>query len=111
MQGISPALYVALAGAALQFVSLGTDFYLWEGRRQSAWFGVPHASELILLSALVAVVLFALIAAGKSPMSGRKAGLTIGIVGLVATDQLGYRMVAPPFGGRVPDPAGSFGRT
>lgn len=111
MRGISAALYVALAGAALQFVSLGTDFYLWEGRRQSAWFGVPHASELIVLSALVAAGLVALIAADRSPISGQKAGLAIGIVSLVATLHLGYRMIAPPFGGRVPEHAAIIGNS
>ena len=35
-------LWLALGGAILQFVSLGTDFYVYEGNRQTAWFGVPH---------------------------------------------------------------------
>jgi hypothetical protein len=109
MPGITPSLWFAIAGAVLQFVSLGTDFYVWDGRRQSAWFGVPHTSQLILLSALTTGTLFALIAADRSPMPGRKAGLIIGITGLLASLQLAYRMVAPPFGGRVPAHAAIIG--
>ena len=111
VQGISKALYIALAGVVLQIVSLGTDFYVWEGTRQSAWFGVPHTSELIFLSALVTAGLLAMTAAGRSPVSGRKAGLTIAIAGLLAAAQLGYRMVAPPFGGRVPEHAAIIGNS
>lgn len=102
-------LWLALFGAVLQFVSLGTDFYLYEGSRRTAWFGVPHTSELILLSALITVVLFVLTAAGRSPIRGRAVGLAIGILGLVATLQVGYRMLAPPFGGRIPDHAAIIG--
>jgi hypothetical protein len=109
MPAITAPLWLALAGAVLQFVSLGTDFYVWEGRREAAWFGIPHTSELILLSALTTGGLFALIAADRSPMSGRKAGQTIGVIGSLATLQLAYRMVAPPFGGRVPQHAGLIG--
>ena len=47
MPALTVPLWLALAGALLQFVSLGTDFYLWEGTRQTAWFGVPHTSELL----------------------------------------------------------------
>jgi hypothetical protein len=111
VRGITTPLWLALAGSVLQFVSLGTDFYVWEGRRQSAWFGVPHTSELILLSTLSTGALFALIAANRSPIPGRKAGLIIGIVGLLATSQLGYRMVAPPFGGSVPAHAAIIGNS
>jgi len=109
MQGAAAPLWLALAGAALQLVSLGTDFYVWDGVRQTAWFGVPHTSELILLSALVTVSLTVLTAADRSPIAGRTAGLAIGIIGLLATLQLSYRMVAPPFGGRVPDHAAIIG--
>ena len=57
MPALTVPLWLALAGALLQFVSLGTDFYLWEGTRQTAWFGVPHTSELIVqgLAALGAI--------------------------------------------------------
>src|SRR5262249_34382825 len=109
MRGAAAPLWLALAGAALQLVSLGTDFYVWNGTRQTAWFGVPHTSELILLSALVTVTLVVLVTADRRPISGRTAGLTIGIIGLLATLQLGYRMVVPPFGGRVPDHAAIIG--
>ncbi|MGI8661130.1 MAG: hypothetical protein ACR2LH_08885 [Thermoleophilaceae bacterium] len=96
-------LWVALAGAVLQLVALGSDFYTVKGDNgpepKDAWLGIPHASDLILISALVAIALVALTAAGRNPLRGRKAGLTIGIVGLLASLQLGYRMIAPPFGG------------
>jgi len=109
MPALTVPLWLALAGVLLQFVSLGTDFYLWEGTRQTAWFGVPHTSELIVLSALVAGGLVGMIAANRSPLSGRNGGLTIGVVGLLATLQLIYRMIAPPFGGRVPEHAAIIG--
>src|SRR5262249_29137223 len=105
MTALTVPLWLALAGALLQFVSLGTDFYLWEGTRQTAWFGVPHTSELIVLSALVAGGLVGLIAANRSPLPGQNGGLPIGPVGLLATLQLIYRMIPPPFGGRVPEHA------
>ncbi len=97
MQRITPWLWLALAGAALLFVSLGSDFYLYEGERQDAWNGVPQTSHLILLAALVAVGLFILTATGRNPVRGRNVGLLVGVAGLLATLQLGYRMLAPPF--------------
>ncbi len=98
-------LWVALAGAALQLVALGSDFYNAMGEdgveTKDAWLGIPHASDLILLSAVVAIVLVALTAAGRNPLRGRNVGLAIGIVGLLAALQLGYRMIAPPFGASI----------
>ena len=111
MRGVSAALWLALAGAFIQLVALGTDFYVWEGSRQSAWFGVPHTSELILLSALLTGGLTALTIADRSPVSGTKVGLIIGIVGLLSTFQLAYRMVAPPFAGSVPQHAAIIGNS
>jgi hypothetical protein len=99
MQRLSAWTWVALAGAVLGFVSLGSNFYIFQGEVQSAWFGVPHTSNLILLAALTVVVLTTLSAAGRAPASGRGVGLIMGIVALVATLQLGYRMLVPPFGG------------
>ena len=109
MGGYTAPLWLAVSGMVLQLVSLGTDFYIWEGKRQSAWFGTPHASELILLSALVTGILAALTAAERCPVPGRKAGAIIGSVGALAALQLAYRMVAPPFGGRIPEHAGLIG--
>src|SRR5262249_23543176 len=114
MPALTVPLWLALAGALLQFVSLGTDFYLWEGTRQTAWFGVPHTSELIVLSALVAGGfvgggLVGRMAANGGPSPGRNGGLTIGVVGMLAPLQLIYRMIPPPFGGRVPDHAAIIG--
>ena len=94
-------LWVALAGSALQLVALGSDFYIAKGETKDAWLGIPHTSDLILLSAIVAIALVALTAAGRSPLRGRNVGLAIGIVGLLASLQLGYRMIAPPFGATI----------
>ncbi len=91
-------LWLALAGSVLQFIALGSNFYVVEGQVRDAWFGIPHASDLILLSAIVAVGAFALTALGRTPIKGRNVGLAVGIVGLLATLQLGYRMIIPPFG-------------
>ncbi|MBW3607485.1 MAG: hypothetical protein KY463_03885 [Actinobacteria bacterium] len=92
-------MWVALGGAVLGFVSLGSNFYMFNNEAKSAWFGVPHTTELILISALVVLVLTSLTAMNRAPVSGRGVGLIIGAVALVATLQLGYRMLVPPFGG------------
>ncbi len=98
MRGITLWLWLALAGVVLQLIALaGPDFYVYEGERQDAWFGIPHTSDLILLSAIVAVGLFAATVLGRNPVRGRSVGMIIGVVGLLATLQLGYRMIAPPF--------------
>ena len=99
MQRLSIWMWVALGGAVLGFVSLGSNFYMFQGEARSAWFGVPHTTELILISALVVVVLTSLTAMNRAPAGGRGVGLIIGLVALVATLQLGYRMLVPPFGG------------
>lgn len=98
MRRLTPWLWLALAGVVLQFLALGSDFYKFRGENQDAWLGVPHTSDLILLSALAAVVLIGLLAADRSPLRGRKAGLVMGGVGVLAALQVGYRMLAPPFG-------------
>ena len=98
-------LWVAIAGAVLQLVALGSDFYSAMGddgpENKDAWIGLPHTSGLILLSAIVAIAMVALTAAGRNPLRGRNVGLAIGIVGLLASLQLGYRMIAPPFGASI----------
>lgn len=109
MQRITPWLWVVLGGAILQFVALPMDFYVAEGERRDAWFGIPHTSDLILFSAIVAVGLFAVTILGRNPVRGRSVGLIIGIVGLLATLQLVYRMIVPPFGGFVPENSGIIG--
>lgn len=91
-------LWVVLAGSVLQFIALGSNFYIFKGQVRDAWFGIPHASDLILLSAIVAVGAFALTALGQNPLGGRGMGLAVGIIGLLAALQLGYRMIIPPFG-------------
>lgn len=102
-QYLSPWLWVGMAGAVLQLMALGSDFYSVPGvdgeaaSRKGAWLGIPHTSDLILVSAVIAIGLFALTAADRSPARGRGTGLWIGIVGLLALLQLGYRMIAPPF--------------
>lgn len=102
MQRITLWLGLAAVGALLQLYAITSDFYVFEGEARDAWFGIPHASDLLVLSALVAVALFALTVIGRNPMSGRGIGLFVGIVGLLATLQLGYRMIVPPFDGFVP---------
>lgn len=99
MQRLSAWIWLALGGAVLGFVSLGSNFYMFNNEARSAWFGVPHTTELILVSALVVVVLTSLVAMNRAPVAGRGVGLIIGLVALVATLQLGYRMLVPPFGG------------
>lgn len=98
---LSGGIWLALAAAALQITAVGSDFYAIgeEGTVADAWFGIPHTSQLILGSALVTVVLAGLVAADRSLFRGRNVGLVIGIVGLLATAQLVYRMFLPPFGG------------
>lgn len=101
-QYVSPWLWVASIGALLQLYALTSDFYVTptdDGgtRVRDAWFGIPHTSDLVLASALVAIVLVALTVANRCPVGGRGTGGWIGIVGLLASLQLGYRMIAPPF--------------
>lgn len=102
MQRMTLWLGLAVTGAALQLYAISSDFYVFEGETKDAWFGIPHASDLLVLSALVAVVLAVLTIIGRNPLSGRGIGLFIGIVGSLATLQLGYRMIVPPFDGFVP---------
>lgn len=98
MKNITIGLWLALAGSVLGFIALGSNFYVVGGEVRDAWFGIPHTSDLILLSAIVAVGGFALTALGRNPIRGRGVGLVVGIVGLVAALQVGYRMIIPPFG-------------
>ncbi len=98
MRRISVFLWVALAGAVLQLTALGSDFYIVGTNRRDAWLGIPHASDLILLSAVVTIGFLVLTALDRTPVRGRNVGLAVGSVGLLATLQLGYRMVVPPFG-------------
>lgn len=98
MQRISIWLWVALGGAVLQGIALGSEFYISGGERKGAWLGVPHTADLLLLSALVTIVLLLLAGVDRSPLKGRNVGLAVGIVGLLAALQLAYRMIIPPFG-------------
>lgn len=97
MRRITVGLWLALAGAILQLIALGSDFYVAEGERKDAWLGIPHASDLILASGVVAIAALSLSAANRSPLRGRSLGVLVGVVGLVAALHLGYRMIAPPF--------------
>lgn len=96
---LSVGLWIALTAAVLQFTAVGSDFYQVGDNVRDAWFGIPHTTQLVLLSALTTVVLAGLAAAGRSPVRGRTAGVIIVVVGLLATAQLGYRMAVPPFQG------------
>lgn len=99
MDRISAGLWIALGAAVLQFTALGSDFYKVGENIRDAWFGIPHASDLILLSAMTTVVLLGLAAAGRSPVGGRALGVIVGVVGAVAAAHLAYRMAVPPFKG------------
>jgi len=102
MHRISAFLWLAAGGAVLQVVALGTNFYETTGKQaavKSAWFGIPHASDLILAAAVVAILAVGLTAANRQPVRGRNLGLIVGVIGLLATAQLVYRMTTPPFGG------------
>jgi len=90
-------MWAALAGVVLQFVALGSNFYEYEGEARDAWFGIPHTSQLILASALFTVALLVFALLDRSPLRGRIAGVTIAVLGALATAQLVYRMIAPPF--------------
>lgn len=101
MSRVSIGLWLAIAGAVLGVIALGSNFYVTtengEQTSQDAWFGVPHTSQLILAAAVVTIVLAALTAANRQPIRGRSVGILIAVLGLLATLQLGYRMLAPPF--------------
>ncbi len=96
-------LWLALGGCVLQLVALvGFDFYVHEdGKREDPFFGIPHTSDLIVLSAVVTVGLVVATALGRNPIRGLSVGLVVGVVGLLATLQLGYRMIVPPFSGSI----------
>lgn len=102
MQAVSAGLWLALLGAVLQVASVFMDFYVYKDVRKTAWFGVPQTSEMILWSALLTLAAVGLTAAGRSPISGRTAGRTIGVIGSLVALQVFYRMNAPPFDAEVP---------
>lgn len=91
-----------MGGATLQVSALGSNFYVINGKNggttKDAWLGIPHASDLILASAVVTIVALTLSARGRSPVSGRTLGTAVAVVGGLATAQLAYRMAVPPFG-------------
>ena len=109
MGRITPWLLLALGGAVAAVAALNVDFFVHEGERQSAWFGIPQTAELIFLAAVTTLVLFLATLSGRNPLGGRRLGLVIAGVALLATLQLGYRMIAPPFGGDVPSHVGFIG--
>ncbi len=102
MRYISVWLWAALGGAVLQFVALGSNFYVIHGKggdsTEDAWLGLPHASDLILASAVITVLAVTLAARGRSPLRGRNVGLVVALIALLATAQVVYRMFVPPFG-------------
>lgn len=102
MQALSAGLWLALVGAVLQVASVFTDFYVYKDVRKSAWFGVAQTSEMILWSALLAIALVGLTAAGRSPVSGKTVGRILGVIGSLTALQVFYRMNAPPFDAEVP---------
>lgn len=108
MQKITVWLWLVLAGAALQLSSLTTDYFMYEGKAQSAWMGLPTTAELVLLCGLVALVMVGLTMAARSPVNGTHTGRIIATAGLIATLQLAYRVIAPPFGSELPDHVTTF---
>jgi len=86
------------AGAIVQLVSVTLNFYELRGEPQGAWYGVPHTSDLIVASAVVAIVAVGLTAAGRQPFRGHTIGLLAGAVGVLAAVQVVYRMAVPPYG-------------
>ncbi len=102
MRRVSIGLWAALAGAILQFVALGSNFYVIHGKKgnvtRDAWLGIPHASDLLLASAVVTVIAVIVAWQARSPVRGRNLGLIVAFFGLLATAQIVYRMIIPPFG-------------
>lgn len=98
MRRISALLWLVLVGAVVQLVSVTLNFYELRGEPQGAWYGVPHTSDLIVGSAVVAIVALGSTAAGRRPFRARTIGLLVGVVGLFATVQVVYRMAVPPYG-------------
>lgn len=111
MQRMTFWLWLVLAGAALQLSSLTTDYFIFEGKTQSAWMGLPTTAELVLFCGLAAIVIVGLTAAARSPVSGPATGRIIAGVGVIATLQLAYRVIAPPFGSVTPEHVSSFTNT
>lgn len=109
MRNVTVALWLVVGGALLQLASLTTDFFSYDGEAQSAWMGLPTTSELILFSAMTAIVMVGLTAAARSPLRGTVTGRVVAAAGLIAAAQLSYRMIAPPFGAEVPSHVTIFG--
>lgn len=101
MRRVSIGLWLGIAGAVLGIIAIGSNFYITtedgDPASQDAWFGLPHTSQLILAAAIVTIILAALTAANRQPIRGRSVGILIAVLGLLASLQLGYRMLAPPF--------------
>ncbi|MBA3408635.1 MAG: hypothetical protein H0U06_11385 [Solirubrobacterales bacterium] len=98
MRRVPALLWLVAAGAIVQLVSVTLNFYELRGEPQGAWYGVPHTSDLIVASAVVAIVAVGLTAAGRQPFRGRTIGLLAGAVGVLAAVQVVYRMAVPPYG-------------
>ena len=112
MKRLTLGLWLAVCGAAViifQLTPFGLKFYKTGDRLRDGWYGIPHASDLLLLAAMVAIVLFLATLLDRNPINGKKLGLVIGLVGTVAFLQLGYRVIAPPFSGKLGDFNGMFG--
>lgn len=101
MNRISIGQWIAIVGAVLIFVALGSNFYEVPAENgpdvQDAWFGIPQTSQLLLGAGLISVVLAMFSAVGRSMFRGKTVGIVMALLGLVGTLQLGYRMIAPPF--------------
>ena len=107
MKNFTIWLWLALCGAALQLTSLGTNFYFFKDKAKDAWQGLPHTSDLLFYTAALTIVLIITVALDRNPIRGQTVGRVIGLFGVLASLQIGYRMIAPPFGGK-PTPHNSI---
>lgn len=101
MNRISIGQWIAIIGAVLIFVALGSNFYEVPAENgpdiQDAWFGIPQTSQLLLGAGLISVLLAVFSGVGRSMFRGTTVGIVMAVLGLLGTLQLGYRMIAPPF--------------
>ena len=102
IQRTTIGLWLAICGAVVvlfQLTPYGLPFYHTGEKLKGGWYGIPHTADLMLLSAVVAIVFLLLTMLGRNPIRGRNVGLVIGVLGLLTVLQLGYRTIAPPFAG------------
>lgn len=102
--GMSPWLGIGAAAAAGMFLAGHTwlDFYAVpqeDGGFQnwSAWIAIPHSAAIVLVAALGIVGLAVAAARNRNPLDPRTTGAVVGILGLLATSRIVYRVIVTPF--------------